>query len=346
MHPGRKLLLMSLVIGLMAGVQGIVRSQTRQGKNDRVSGLYEGVAKMPGKGSHDLRFIAEIKNQNGNLSGHVELDRDQVPLAGNCSDDGAVTIKLKPGPELTITAKVSGSNGDQITGTWQMEGGGAGAIEMKRVSLEWKQVHDLIGQARSEVEQFTRAGGKAGDQNNPAASWANRLWEYSQQHPGKSESKDAANEALRLLLRARLIGEAAARISTLKSPDEAWQQALFDQLATAGRNKEYDYIVDNADSWIEHSKEVSLKVRIRLAQGEAYWEKGDTTSAKAVFGRVISENPNTGFADEARGDIYEIEKLNVGQPAPQFNSTLAAGQPARLADYKGKTVLLVFWASW
>jgi hypothetical protein len=89
-----------------------------------------------------------------------------------------------------------------------------------------------------------------------------------------------------------------------------------------------------------------LKAQIHLAQGDAYWEKGDAAQAKAVFRRVMDEYAKTRYADEARGNIYEIESLNVGQAAPGLASKFVDGHKANLADFKGKTVLLVFWASW
>lgn len=38
--------------------------------------------------------------------------------------------------------------------------------------------------------------------------------------------------------------------------------------------------------------------------------------------------------------------LEPGQPAPGFTAEDLAGRPVRLADYRGKVVLLAFWASW
>jgi len=41
-----------------------------------------------------------------------------------------------------------------------------------------------------------------------------------------------------------------------------------------------------------------------------------------------------------------VRALEAGEAAPDFTRTDFAGQPLRLTDYRGKVVLLNFWASW
>ena len=45
-------------------------------------------------------------------------------------------------------------------------------------------------------------------------------------------------------------------------------------------------------------------------------------------------------------EMMEVKPLSVGHKAPDFQTTGLDGKPVKLSDYKGKYVLLDFWASW
>ncbi|MFO0845895.1 MAG: hypothetical protein U0797_31030 [Gemmataceae bacterium] len=48
--------------------------------------------------------------------------------------------------------------------------------------------------------------------------------------------------------------------------------------------------------------------------------------------------------DKAKGELYEIRHLAVGKPAPEVEGEDQDGKKFKLADYKGKVVLLDFWS--
>jgi len=52
------------------------------------------------------------------------------------------------------------------------------------------------------------------------------------------------------------------------------------------------------------------------------------------------------LADDARAELDEIRNLAVGKPAPEITGTDLDGRPFKLSDYRGKVVLLTFWAGW
>jgi thiol-disulfide isomerase/thioredoxin len=48
----------------------------------------------------------------------------------------------------------------------------------------------------------------------------------------------------------------------------------------------------------------------------------------------------------AKGHLHEIRHLAVGKPAPDLTSSDLDGKPVRLANLKGRVVLLDVWATW
>ncbi len=48
----------------------------------------------------------------------------------------------------------------------------------------------------------------------------------------------------------------------------------------------------------------------------------------------------------AKGDLFELEHLSVGDVAPDMEGDDIDGKTLKLSDYRGKIVVLSFWASW
>ena len=57
-------------------------------------------------------------------------------------------------------------------------------------------------------------------------------------------------------------------------------------------------------------------------------------------------NPYPEYTKAVEEVLYEVLKLQSGHPAPEFTLHDLDGQPVSLSQFKGKVVLLDFWASW
>lgn len=55
---------------------------------------------------------------------------------------------------------------------------------------------------------------------------------------------------------------------------------------------------------------------------------------------------NVTVADIARDELYKINHLSIGRVAPPIEGIDSAKRPLKLADFRGKVVMLVFWSSW
>lgn len=52
------------------------------------------------------------------------------------------------------------------------------------------------------------------------------------------------------------------------------------------------------------------------------------------------------LAEVARPWVFELTNLAIGKPLPDISGKDLAGEPLALSDYRGKVIVLAFWASW
>ena len=67
--------------------------------------------------------------------------------------------------------------------------------------------------------------------------------------------------------------------------------------------------------------------------------------ARDEFGSVEMEGGQT-LADLAKSELYDRRALAIGTPAPEVSGEDVDGKPMKLSDYRGKVVVLSFWATW
>jgi len=97
-----------------------------------------------------------------------------------------------------------------------------------------------------------------------------------------------------------------------------------------------------------------LQDAAEMQQGEAAKSKAARLEGEAVklFDELREKYPLSeygyGFTigDIAKSSLFEIKNLGVGKTAPDIQEEDLDGETFKLSDYRGKTVLLTFWASW
>ena len=211
---------------------------------------------------------------------------------------------------------------------------------------EMDRVQAMVRQAKQESEQFAKSGSKASEPNSPNLKWAATLWEYRNKHPGTPATAIATTEALRLLVRADRISEMQTKADTVKLDEAAWKRAIYVLMEAAAKKKDYNYLISKTQALSQSAVDPEIKVLAHMTLGDAYWKKGDIEQARAAFEAVVAQYPKTPSAEEAQGNLMEMELLNPGQPAPQFTRTTIKGDPISLAGFKGKVVVLKFWGTY
>ena len=64
----------------------------------------------------------------------------------------------------------------------------------------------------------------------------------------------------------------------------------------------------------------------------------------AEYGKVAARSGTLG--EEAQGWLYELDHLQIGMVAPDFEATDENGVKWKLSDYRGKVVVVDFWGYW
>ena len=72
----------------------------------------------------------------------------------------------------------------------------------------------------------------------------------------------------------------------------------------------------------------------------------DERETVPIFNKLSSAVRNSQAGKDYNEVLNSSSKLAVGNPAPGFTQADTAGKPISLASFKGKYVLLDFWASW
>ena len=211
---------------------------------------------------------------------------------------------------------------------------------------EMDRVQAMISQAKSDADQFSKSGGKPVDANNPNLKWATALWQYREKHPGTPATVIATVEALRLLNRADRLSELREKADALKPDDAAWKQVFYVLMSAASKSKDYSYLIAKAEALAQAATDRDIKAQARFNIGDAYWRTKDNDQARKAFQTVVTEYPGTKYAQDAEGNLREIEFLNLGQPAPDFARTTLKGDPISLAGFKGKVLVLKFWGTY
>jgi len=71
------------------------------------------------------------------------------------------------------------------------------------------------------------------------------------------------------------------------------------------------------------------------------WDAG-----RGQIDKLAKKLPNRKYIADLRRRFHALEHLQVGKPPLPFNVKDTDGRPLSLAQFKGKVVLLMFWATW
>lgn len=109
----------------------------------------------------------------------------------------------------------------------------------------------------------------------------------------------------------------------------------WDDLQTQGNQLTEKFIMDHKD-----------KLASALIINERVVTLGTLEKVKEYYAILKPEVQKSLYGKKVKKEIEIAEKTAIGATAPEFSQTDVNGKTIKLSDYKGKYVLVDFWASW
>lgn len=113
--------------------------------------------------------------------------------------------------------------------------------------------------------------------------------------------------------------------------------------------------VSALNALIAKSPHKTVQAPALFSLGSTLTEQGtaeEKVAGRKAFERLIAEfadvKPKRGgpYAERAKAYLFEMDHLQVGMTAPDFESVDENGQKFKVSDYKGKVAVLDFWGHW
>lgn len=144
-----------------------------------------------------------------------------------------------------------------------------------------------------------------------------------------------------------------AMIASIRAVLDGWiESPRMEQVATqlqyAGSN-----LPDQGKSALRKIIEKSPHKKVRaaammslsavLADGGNAKEKDEARTLCVTLKEQYADTP---YGERAAACLFEMENLQIGREAPDFEATDSEGKKFKLSEYRGKVVVLDFWGFW
>jgi peroxiredoxin len=152
------------------------------------------------------------------------------------------------------------------------------------------------------------------------------------------DSKRLVAQLKPIMDRAQKLAEEKKSATLMQQNSAEFQNSIqrrFKQLQTEQEAAIKIFILSNPNSYL------SL-----IALYQVGGPSPDPAELDTLFNSLSPEIKNTESAKVFKNNLEEIKHTGIGATAPDFTENDVNGAPVKLSSFKGKFVLLDFWASW
>jgi len=197
-----------------------------------------------------------------------------------------------------------------------------------------------------------RAKAKLDPANHPAREYLAKFASLAEKAKGTETAAGALGEILRLSLGQRMKVEALAALDSLVTDHvgAATLETLPPQLIYAGYTLGQDKVESALTTIVEKSPHVPVRAAASfyLAYSIMHVNNGGDPKglARKLLDSVNEKYGETSYAKKVAPLLFELQHLQVGKEAPDFEAMDQDGKSFKLSEYRGKVVVVDFWGFW
>lgn len=215
-------------------------------------------------------------------------------------------------------------------------------------ATEDPQLTARINEAWDAVSEHAKRlqNGEATQADDPQPRYAKEFFDYFLNNIQTTAGKKAGETAFMMWANLGAADDLERAISKIPRESNIWREILNSIGNTyyrSKRNADYFALINRLEDELTDPGSRS-ELKLRIAHYAA--TQKDPRRAKACLEEVVALGAHPYDVQKAQGELYEMDYLNVGQAAPDFSAETIDGHAFVLSDFRGKVVVLEFWATW
>lgn len=173
-----------------------------------------------------------------------------------------------------------------------------------------------------------------------------------EKYAGTEAALEASDQMLSMAGRSEDSGWMLEKVLAVLKTHYLKSEKLADVVRYAYYSSDAPVMVDFLNLVISDSPHREVQATSCYALAKIKGKKKETREdGLALFRRIQNEYGDVPygrgvFADKIKGDIFEMENLQIGCVAPEIIGKEISGKLMQLSSFRGKVVLLDFWGDW
>ncbi|MCS7082823.1 MAG: TlpA disulfide reductase family protein [Bacteroidota bacterium] len=214
----------------------------------------------------------------------------------------------------------------------------------------WQQLMGLVALAQQSLSQKTQTDTTGGMELKQEALAQRRAFlSFAQEHARLEAARDARLYAVMVLYPALPDSFLEVARRELDPNHPSYGAALENvRLVLTERKPPREALAywKSLRERVAKARYTASKAAVEYHLASLYAGAGQLDSARGVLRGLVERYPQTRWAKTAQDILYELDFLTEGAQAPDFTATDIEGRSVSLRQFRGKVVLLDFWATW